>query len=254
MGCRPLLLNDDKPEDGIEIVFIPVCPNCFKGTLRGDVIPTGHEDVIHGLPTYIATPKPWVRPLGTVVLITDAFGWSLRNTRALANSFVWPRVRSFLAAVRKTPTVNGEPPKVGVARFCWAGLYAVGLTITQNPENWLPRHIHEVQLPLCLANGETVSFMGQEKRKEVMGILKDKNKASVREAEGADRPIVPNALEVVVYPGAKHGFAVGGDREDPLQKEGGDQAEDQAVRIFKMNLWSARRLFGEWCLFLPLYD
>lgn len=165
--------------------------------------------------------------------------------------------------------MNGEPPKVGVARFCWAGLYAVGLTITQNPENWvslwdakkvslidcaltarpsilkLPRHIHEVQLPLCLANGETVSFMGQEKRKEVMGILKDKNKASVREAEGADRPIVPNALEVVVYPGAKHGFAVGGDREDPLQKEGGDQAEDQAVRWF--SIWYATRAFQDCC-------
>ncbi|KAK3497347.1 uncharacterized protein B0T23DRAFT_81581 [Neurospora hispaniola] len=75
--------------DDTVTISIPVCADCFKGTLRGDVIPSGHEDVIHGLPTYIATPKwkPWVKPLGTVVLTTNAFGWSLRNTRALADSY-----------------------------------------------------------------------------------------------------------------------------------------------------------------------
>lgn len=297
---------------------VPVCADCFKGTLRGDVIPTGHEDVIHGLPTYIATPEPGVKPLGTVVLITDAFGYSLRNTRALADSYArrvpcnvyvpdfmdgkaiplslmaafeskpnpnspwisrilvktwniikavpvlllwlyrtrpsvgWPRVRSFLSAVRSTPTTNAEPPKVGVAGFCWGGLYAVGLTNTQNPDNWvslggerkiplidcaftahpsmlkLPRHIHEVQLPLSLANGENDSFMKRERMEETMRILEDKNK-SAREAEGDN---MPDKYEVVVYPGAKHGFAVRGDREDPLQKERGDQSDDQAVRWF----------------------
>ncbi|KAK3488592.1 hypothetical protein B0T13DRAFT_100598 [Neurospora crassa] len=103
----------------------------------------------------------------------------------------------------------------------------------------LPRHIHEVQLPLSLANGENDSFMRQEKMKEVMSILRDKNKAPVKEAEGVDRPIIPNAHEVVVYPGAKHGFAVRGDREDPLQKERGDQSEGQAVRWF--SIWVATR-------------
>ncbi|KAJ4416590.1 hypothetical protein N0V85_002221 [Neurospora sp. IMI 360204] len=299
---------------------VPVCADCFKGTLRGDVIPTGHEHVIHGLPTYIATPEPWVKPLGT----------TLRNTRALADSYAkrvpcivyvpdfmdgksislslmasfgskpdpnspwlirilvrswniikavpvvllflyrtrpsvaWPRVRSFISAVRTTPTADGEPPKVGVAGFCWGGLYAVGLTNTQNPENWatlagerkvplidcaftahpsmlkLPRHIHEVQLPLSLANGEDDSFMGREKMKEVMRILEDKNRMSAREMEGAN---MPDAHEVVVYPGAKHGFAVRGDREDPLQKERGDQSEDQAVRWFSK--WFGRNVAKE---------
>ncbi|KAK3355581.1 hypothetical protein B0H65DRAFT_452472 [Neurospora tetraspora] len=309
---------------------VPVCADCFKGTLRGDVIPTGHEDVIHGLPTYIATPEPWVKPLGTVVLITDAFGWTLRNTRALADSYAkrvpcivyvpdfmdgkavplslmasfeskpdpnspwlfrilsrswniikavpvvllflyrtrpsvaWPRVRSFLSAVRSTPSADGTPPKVGVAGFCWGGLYAVGLTNTQNPDNWvtlggggkvplidcaftahpsllkLPRHIQEVQLPLSLANGEDDAYMGREKMKEVTRILEDKNKTSATEVEveGAD---MPNAYEVVVYPGAKHGFAVRGDPEDPLQKERGDQSEVQAVRWFSK--WFAMRAF-----------
>ncbi|KAK1773417.1 hypothetical protein QBC45DRAFT_461651 [Copromyces sp. CBS 386.78] len=294
---------------------IPVCADCFKGTLRGNVIPTGHEDVIHGLPTYMATPEWHTKPLGTVVLITDAFGWSLRNTRALADSYAkrvpcivyvpefmdgkalplslmasfeakpdpnspwifrilsrtwniikavplfiawlyrtrpsvaWPRVRSFIAAVRSTPTAQGTPPKVGVAGFCWGGLYAVGLTNTLNPDNWvtldggnkvplidcaftahpsmlkLPKHIEQ------LGERGDDSFMGTEKMKEVQRILKDKNRTS-REAQGADKLTMPNMHEIVVYPGAKHGFAVRGDREDPLQKERGDKSEDQAVLWF----------------------
>jgi putative IMPACT (imprinted ancient) family translation regulator len=65
----------------------PVCPDCFAGTLRGDATPTGSEEVIHGLPTYVAHPDAGVTPIGTVVLLTDAFGWKLRNTRALADAY-----------------------------------------------------------------------------------------------------------------------------------------------------------------------
>lgn len=67
----------------------PMCRDCFTGTLRGDVIPTGTEETIHGIPTYVARPKPdlHLEPLGTVVIIPDAFGWKLRNTRALADAY-----------------------------------------------------------------------------------------------------------------------------------------------------------------------
>lgn len=92
----------------------------------------------------------------------------------------------------------------------------------------LPRHIQEVQLPLSLANGENDSFMGEQKMKEVMRILEEKNRTASKETQGADMH------EVVVYPGAKHGFAVRGDRDDLLQKERGDQSEDQAVRWFSV--------------------
>ena len=65
----------------------PVCRDCFAGTLRGDVIPSGKEETIHGIRTYVAGPEPGVEPLGTVVIITDAFGWTLLNTRALADAY-----------------------------------------------------------------------------------------------------------------------------------------------------------------------
>jgi hypothetical protein len=39
--------------------------------------------------------------------------------------------------------------------------------------------------------------------------------------------------EAVVYPGAKHGFAVRGDLGDPLQRERGEKSEEQAVVWFR---------------------
>ncbi|KXX73691.1 Protein AIM2 [Madurella mycetomatis] len=65
----------------------PMCRDCFTGTLRGDVVPSGAEEAVHGIPTYVARPDPGVQPLGIVVIATDAFGWKLRNTRALADTY-----------------------------------------------------------------------------------------------------------------------------------------------------------------------
>jgi hypothetical protein len=63
------------------------CAKCFQGTLRGDLEPTGTIETIHGLPTYVARPDPPAVATGIVVIIPDAFGWELRNTRALADSY-----------------------------------------------------------------------------------------------------------------------------------------------------------------------
>jgi hypothetical protein len=65
----------------------PMCRECFTGTLWGDANPTGSEETIHGVPTYVASPDAGVTPLGTVVILTDAFGWKFRNTRAIADAY-----------------------------------------------------------------------------------------------------------------------------------------------------------------------
>jgi hypothetical protein len=74
----------------------PVCADCFKGTLRGDVLPTGREeDKLYGLPTYVALPPSHAgtsstsqkRPVGIIVVFADGFGWRLRNTRVLADIY-----------------------------------------------------------------------------------------------------------------------------------------------------------------------
>ncbi|KAK4151630.1 protein AIM2 [Chaetomidium leptoderma] len=291
----------------------PMCRDCFAGTLRGDATPAGTEETIHGVPTYVARPAPGVEPLGTVVILTDAFGWKLRNTRALADAYAqrvpctvyvpdfmnghaipehvlslteakppptaWfvtralhkifttlslvplllrflfhnrqavahPRVLSFMTALRG----NGTDNKVGVAGFCWGGLHAVLLT-HDTPQNTtvavhdgvrrplidcaftahpsllsVPAHIEGVVRPLSVANGEDDQYMGREKMQKLKGIMEGKN------GEGGGGGGGEEKYEVVVYPGAKHGFAVRGDRDDPLQRERGEQSEEQAVRWFR---------------------
>ena len=64
-----------------------LCTDCFRGTLRGDVEPAGTVETIHGFPTYVARPENGRQPDGLVVIISDAFGWELRNTRGLADAY-----------------------------------------------------------------------------------------------------------------------------------------------------------------------
>ena len=64
-----------------------MCKDCVTGTLRGDLTPAGVEEVVHNVPAYVAHPDPGVKPLGIVVILPDAFGWTLRNTRVLADAY-----------------------------------------------------------------------------------------------------------------------------------------------------------------------
>jgi dienelactone hydrolase len=63
------------------------CADCFKGTLRGDAKPAGEVQTINGFPTYVTKPEGDQPPKGIVVIIPDALGWELLNTRALADAY-----------------------------------------------------------------------------------------------------------------------------------------------------------------------
>ncbi|KAK3392800.1 hypothetical protein B0H63DRAFT_498339 [Podospora didyma] len=294
------------------------CNECYTGTIRRDAVPTGREEVVHGLPTYVTGPDDGVTPLGTVVFLTDAFGWKFRNSRVLADSYarrvpctvyvpdmmnghglgedvlvkldaskrspteswiahalrrawniltvlpsifgvVWlsrqavtmPRLVPWMRAVRSstTPTTGsdsegGKPPKIGVAGFCWGGLYSVLLThdkpdhrVTVSEKEYplvdcafsahpgmlkIPADIDAVVQPLSVANGDNDEYMGTKKMEQLVSILGLKNAQQGHEVH-----------EAVVYPGAKHGFAVRGDWDDPPQKEQLEESEDQAVAWFR---------------------
>ncbi|KAK4185406.1 Alpha/Beta hydrolase protein [Podospora australis] len=287
----------------------PFCRDCFTGTLRGDVTPQGTVETLHGLPTYVSRPPDGVTPLETVVLITDALGWELLNTRALADAYArrvpctvfvpdilkghalpltfltatdaldhppngtppsfltkvltylklipglltflfhnhkraaHPRVLSFFRSLRESSPPNA---KIGAAGFCWGGLHTVLLTHASSPEYTyatpqgsakplidcaftahpslltIPRDIERAVQPLSVANGDDDQFMGRQKMEVLVRVLRGKNTDGQEER-----------YEAVVYPGAKHGFAVRGDIGDPLQRERGEGSEEQAVRWFR---------------------
>jgi dienelactone hydrolase len=81
--------------------------------------------------------------------------------------------------------------------------------------------------------------MGREKMGVLTRVLEGKNEADAAAAAAAGaggsggEGVLGPRYEVVVYPGAKHGFAVRGDRADPMQREKGEQSEDQAVKWFR---------------------
>lgn len=163
-------------------------------------------------------------------------------------SIVRPRIVAFLRGVRSSPLPESGsgalPPKVGVAGFCWGGLYSTTLLhdapdtkttvagqevplvdcgFAAHPSRLsMPGDIEAVVLPLSVANGENDAQMGEKGMVTLRAILEEKNEKAGREVH-----------EAVVYPGAKHGFAVRGDRDDPLQKERGDKSEEQAVVWFR---------------------
>ncbi|ORY68800.1 Alpha/Beta hydrolase protein [Pseudomassariella vexata] len=296
------------------------CQDCFKGTLRGDAELTGTVETIHGLPSYVAWPEAGTEPKGIVVIIPDAFGWTLKNSRALADNYAkrgeflvylpdfmngaapntwiltiidglsspspdwwttlvlkpwwairiasallpfgfWtreavtrPRIIKFFQDLRSSPApfATVERLRIGVAGFCWGGYYTV-LLAKDLPENQIatppgsdddgnigekvslidcaftahpslisvPKDIVAVKRPLSVANGPDDAFLGREKMVMLQQIL------------GAQEHI---AHEVVVYDGAKHGFAVRGDPRDPKQAELGARAEDQAVSWFRKHI------------------
>ncbi|KAL1837083.1 hypothetical protein VTJ49DRAFT_4311 [Mycothermus thermophilus] len=306
-----------------------LCSDCFRGTLRGDVVPAGTEETIHGRPTYVARPEPGVDPIGTVVIIPDAFGWTLRNTRALADAYarrvpcvvyvpdfmdghalpewslnsleskpaadasiltrVWhsistslvfarivvpfylhnrpaaalPRIREWFRALR---TEQGADAKISVAGFCWGGLFTVLLTHDdaenlaavsapssaqdqgedhpelQTPAQFVPvidcaftahpalvkvpEHIDKAVRPLSVANGDDDEWMGREAMQQLVAIIELEKNRGVPQGE--------ERFEAVVYPGATHGFAVRGDRDDPKQRERGEQTLDGRPEIVEM--------------------
>jgi dienelactone hydrolase len=65
---------------------IPLCSSCVSGSIHSGT-PTGREDIIHGLNTYITLPEEEAVPKAIIVMIPDAFGWKMVNNRLLCDTY-----------------------------------------------------------------------------------------------------------------------------------------------------------------------
>jgi Dienelactone hydrolase family len=152
-----------------------------------------------------------------------------------------PIVFNFFKALRTSPETSNM--KIGAAGFCWGGKHTVLLAqdtpssrvhrpdteagqvqrlidcaFTAHPSMLnVPEDIEPVTVPLSIAIGDVDMALKAN--------LVYKTKDILEKKKAGDH-------EVVIYPGAKHGFAIRGDPTDPKQKEYGDQAEVQAVSWF----------------------
>lgn len=202
--------------------------------------------------------KSWWRKylLIAPVMVATMLRYFIPLVIATRSGVVVPRIQNYLRAVRLSPP-SPLPPrpststsssageasakkdtKIGVAGFCWGGKFTVLLSqlaagpfggerlidcgFTAHPSFLtLPGDLEKVVLPLSVANGDDDMMMPRARMVEAKSVLGKK---------GED-------FEIVEYPGAKHGFAVRGNPNDPRQADFGMRAEDQAVGWF-------RRWFG----------
>ncbi|KFY55689.1 hypothetical protein V496_06911 [Pseudogymnoascus sp. VKM F-4515 (FW-2607)] len=191
--------------------------------------------------SFITSPASWYttifeKPIYILQAIQHMVPFAIRCRESVAK----PRVFGFVRALRTSPDTANL--KIGAAGFCWGGLYAIKLA-QDTPSSRVHRHGSEaggvqplidaaftahpsmvkvptdivgVTVPLSIAVGD-VDF--------VMKFPDVQKSKSILEKKSDDH-------EVVIYPGAKHGFAVRGDPKDPKQKEFADQAEEQAIAWF----------------------
>jgi dienelactone hydrolase len=151
-------------------------------------------------------------------------------------SVSWPRVTGFLRALRED---KKTPLPVGIAGFCWGGLHAVRLShntpevktesgrplvdaiFTAHPSNLnISQDIGNVRHNLSIAIGDDDGVMGIQQVREAEAIL-------------AAKPDINS--EVVVYPGAKHGFSIRASKAKPDSQETrqAEEAEKQAINWFQ---------------------
>ncbi|KAL8706245.1 MAG: hypothetical protein Q9201_000682 [Fulgogasparrea decipioides] len=147
-------------------------------------------------------------------------------------SVTWPRVHDFMTAVS---TKEARDLPLGAAGFCWGGRHVVNLASLPHPDDpqkllidaafiahpgplELPGEIERIRAPFLMAIGDDDYVVGMKEVEKIKAVLTRKENLE---------------SEVVVYPGAKHGFAVRGNPGDEKDKRRGDEAREQAVRWFQ---------------------
>ncbi|KAL8691017.1 MAG: hypothetical protein Q9218_003671 [Villophora microphyllina] len=162
-------------------------------------------------------------------------------------SITWPRVEGFVRAVRKN---EARDMPLGVAGYCWGGRHATVLAslayTTAADENGrrggekglvdaaftahpggisLPSDIEKLRAPWSMAIGDDDFVMSMSEVNKIKEIV-------ARSEEMEQRN------EVVVYSGAKHGFAVRGNPGDERDKKRGEEAREQCLSWFQR--WFAK--------------
>jgi dienelactone hydrolase len=194
----------------------------------------------------IQKPASWFttifyKPIWIVQALSMVIPFFLKNRPGAAK----PRIFSFFQALRTSP-----PPfptsnlKIGAAGFCWGGKFTV-LLAANPPSSRVKRHDSQISgqaIEPLIDCGFTAHPSLLKVPKDIDPITVPLSVAVGNEDEWLSGPLIQQMKEilekkkddheVVIMPGAKHGFAVRTDPKDPFQMECADKAEVQAINWF----------------------
>ncbi|EWG42591.1 hypothetical protein FVEG_15456 [Fusarium verticillioides 7600] len=225
------------------------CSECFRGHSH-DGQPTGEVQQMFGRLTYVASPPDNKPAKGIIVIVPDAFGWGFVNNRLLADQYALNgdflvylpdfmdgrSAPTWLLDIVGPPFARGPQQRIGAAGFCWGGkpvltlahpesltedgIPLVDAVFTGHPSGMsLPGDAEPIVRPVSVAIGDRdiVTSMSQ------FNVMKETWK-------DLDTP-----TEVVVYPGAGHGFCVRVNEKNKNLFQQSKEAEKQALDWFAMH-------------------
>jgi dienelactone hydrolase len=182
---------------------------------------------MHAMDNFLA-PSPSIfttifkKPIWFFQFIAAAIPFLLFN-RA---SSITPKVFTFHQAVRNDPETKGL--KIGSAGFCWGGGYTIRLCqenelvdagFTAHPSKMkFPNDWDKVQKPLSISIGDVDIGIKIDMAKDIKELLEEKKQKGQH--------------EVVILPGAKHGFAVRANPKEEDQVKSAGEALTQALAWF----------------------
>ncbi|CAL3968503.1 hypothetical protein PZA11_004074 [Diplocarpon coronariae] len=222
--------------------FLVYCPDFMHGHAMSPTCLLIMEKLMS--PASLLTTL-FYKPLYAVQAMYHAIPW-LVTTRS---SVCRPRILKFFKNLRTAaPPFPSTNLKIGVCGFCWGGQYTF-LLAQDTPSSRVQRHQSQtsavskplealidcaftahpsfvkipydaeaVMIPISVAVGDNDMAMSSPLIRQMKEILEVKKKGD---------------HEVLVMPGAKHGFAVRAvPDKDGLQRKWADQAEVQAIDFF----------------------
>ncbi|KAI9759536.1 MAG: hypothetical protein M4579_002295 [Chaenotheca gracillima] len=212
------ILADNYAEMGGFLVHLPD----FMNGKSADPIVFGYMD-------HITTPgiaATVTKPYYAVLALSHFIPFRRQNGPDVA----WPRILSFMRALRADPEVSDL--SIGAAGFCWGGPFTFWLCgdkekaedgrslidagFTAHPSNLkLPADAEGLTKPMSVAQGSNDIVVNSKAISQIETTLK---KSPMH--------------EVVIYEGAKHGFAVRAPPKDEKSSKQGFEATQQAVNFF----------------------
>lgn len=149
-----------------------------------------------------------------------------------------PQVESFVTALRESEAANIP---LGAAGYCWGGKHVVNLCHGKTAKSGIPlidaafiahpshlaipHEIEKITQPLSMAIGDNdlaLKPAGVNQIKEILDRKEDLRS------------------EVIIYPGARHGFAVRSNPGVEKEKRQAEEAREQAVRWFNFHFGKLR--------------